>query len=117
MSTISQAATVIFLLKPMLIHNQFLASRGQATVLTTDNIAATRNGTLAEDLQFVVTGLIEHGRFEQRGNPGSAITSFCQQDILQQTIQFTHDNSTVTPAYSLLVRDNQTSVSSDAQAG
>ncbi len=116
-TTNPQPAAITFFWKPILTRNQFLANRGQATVLTTDNIAATRNGTLAEDLQLVVTSVVKHGYFEQRGNSGGAITSFYQQDILQQNIQFTHDNSTETPAYSLLVRDNQSGVSSDVQAG
>ena len=101
----------------MLTSNQFLANRGQVTVLTTANIAATRNGTLAEDLQFVVAGTVQHGRFEQRSNPGNAIISFYQQDILQQIVQFAQDNSTSAPQYSLKVLDNQSGLSSDAQAG
>ena len=104
-------------LETILTRNQFLASRGQVTVLTTDNIAATRNDTVAKDLQFVVTGTVQHGRFEQRSMPGSEITSFYQQDILQQAVQFAHDNSTATPQYSLLVWDNQSGLSSDTQAG
>ena len=94
LTTDPQPAAITFFWKPMLTHNQFLTNRGQTTVLTTDNIAATRNDTLAEDLQFVVTGVVKHGRFEQRGDSGSIITSFYQQDILRQNIQFTHDNST-----------------------
>ena len=106
-ATNPQPATITFFWKPILTRNQFLASRGQVTVLTTDNIAATRNGTAAKDLQFVVTGTVQHGRFEQRSTPGSAITSFYQQDVLQQAIQFAHDNSTGAPQYSLLVWDNR----------
>ena len=117
MTTNPQPATITFFWKPILTRNQFLASRGQVTVLTTDNIAATRNGTVAKDLQFVVTGTVQHGRFEQRSTPGSVITSFYQQDVLQQAIQFAHDNSTAAPQYSLLVWDNQSGLSSDTQAG
>ena len=117
LSTNPQAAEITFFWKPVLTHNQFLTNSGQTTVLTTDNIAATRNSTLAKDLQFVVTGAVKHGRFEQHGNSGSAITSFYQQDILQQNIQFIHDNSTSAPTYSLLVRDNQSGLSSDAEVG
>ena len=116
-ATNPQSATVTFFWKPILTRNQFLASRGQATVLTTDNIAATRNGTVVKDLQFVMTSTVQHGRFEQRSTPGSAISSFYQQDILQQAIQFVHDNSTATPQYSLLVWDNQSGLSSDIQDG
>ncbi len=117
MSTNPQYSNITFFWKPILTHNQFLSNRGQVTVLTTDNIAATRNGTLAKDLQFVVAGTVQHGRFEQRSNPGNAIISFYQQDILQQIIQFAHDNSTGAPQYSLKVLDNQSGLSSDAQTG
>ncbi len=116
-TTNPQSSNITFFWKPILTRNQFLANRGQVTVLTTDNIAATRNGTLAKDLQFVVAGTVQHGRFEQRSNPGNAIISFYQQDILQQIIQFAHDNSTGAPQYSLKVLDNQSGLSSDAQTG
>ena len=60
---------------------------------------------------------MQHGRFEQRSNPGNAIISFYQQDILQQIVQFAQDNSTSAPQYSLKVLDNQSGLSSDPQAG
>ena len=117
MATNPQPSNITFSWKPVLTRNQFLANRGQVTVLTTDNIAATRNGSLAKDLQFVVTGIVKHGRFELHSNPGNAIISFYQDDILQKFIQFAHDNSTEAPSYSLKVVDNQNDLSSDTQAG
>ena len=116
-TTNPQPSNITFSWKPVLTRNQFLANRGQVTVLTTDNIAATRNGSLAKDLQFVVAGTVKQGRFELRSNPGNAIISFYQDDILQHFIQFAHDNSTEAPSYSLKVVDNQSDLSSDTQAG
>ena len=107
----------LFFTNPIITRNQFLISRGQTTLLTSDNIAATRNGTLAQDLQFIVSGTAAHGRFEQRSNPGSTISSFYQENILQQSIQFVHDNSTLAPQYALKVLDNQGGMTSDTQAG
>ena len=118
LTTPLQPVQVTFFKKPALIHNQFLVSRGQSTLLTTDNLAAiTSNGTSAKDLQFVVSETVQHGCFEQRNNLGKAIFSFNQQDILQQAIQFTHDNSSEAPEYLLSVQDTQSHLSSDWQPG
>ena len=63
-------------------------------LLTSDNLAATRAGEMAEDLQFLVSS-VSHGHFEKRSNPGVAISqSFYQKDVMQQSIQFVADNST-----------------------
>ncbi len=117
LTTTAQSVQITFFYKPVITRNQFLISRGQAMPLTSDNIAATRNNSLAEDLQFIVSNAVVHGRFEQRNSPGSAISSFYQEDILQQNIQFVHDNSIAAPEYALKVLDNQGGMSSDTQAG
>ncbi len=108
------SANVTFYVKPVLTQNQFLVSAGQSAWLTSANLAATRAGEMAEDLQFLVSS-VSHGRFEKRGNPGVAILSFYQQDIMQQNIQFVADNSTQIPDCRLKVWDSSTDLSSDVQ--
>ena len=108
------SADIIFYVKPSLTQNQFLVSTGQATVLTSANVAATRAGELAEDLQFLVSSAT-HGRFEKRSSPGTEILSFYQKDVMQQAIQFVPDNSTQTPDSSLKAWDSSTDLASDVQ--
>ncbi|MBS0351114.1 MAG: FG-GAP repeat protein, partial [Proteobacteria bacterium] len=109
------SANIIFNVKPILVKNQFLVSQGQATILTSDNLAATHAGELMEELQFLVSGTVSHGQFEKRSNPGIAILSFYQQDIMQQNIQFISDNSTQTPDCRIKVFDSSADLSSDTQ--
>jgi Cadherin-like len=109
------SANVTFNVKPVLTKNQFLVSTGQPALLTSDNLAATHGGQQEEELQFLVSGTVSHGQFEKRNNPGAAILSFYQQDIMQQNIQFVPDNSLQTPDCRIKVFDSSTDLSSDAQ--
>ncbi len=108
------SANVTFYAKPVLTQNQFLVSSGQSVWLTSDNLAATRAGEMAEDLQFLVSS-VNHGRFEKRNNSGVEILLFSQQDVLQQNIQFVADKSGQLPDCRLKVWDSSTDLASDVQ--
>ncbi len=108
------SANVTFYVKPVLTQNQFLVSTGQSTVLTSSNLAATRAGEVAEDLQFLVSS-VSQGHFEKRSNPGIDIQSFYQKDVMQQNIQFITNNNTQTPDCRLKVWDSSTDLASDIQ--
>ena len=108
------SANVTFYVKPVLTQNQFLVSTGQSALLTSANLAATRAGEIAEDLQFLVSS-VSHGRFEKRNNPGVEVLFFYQKDVMQQSIQFVADNSTQIPDCRLKVWDSSTDLASDIQ--
>ena len=107
------SANVTFNVKPVLTQNQFLVSRGQSVLLTSDNLAATRAGEMAPELQFLVS-TTHNGQFEKRDS-GIKITSFSQKDILQQSIQFVADKSGEVPDCWLKVWDSSTDLASDLQ--
>ncbi len=111
-----EPAKIIFYIQPILQKNQLALSRGQTLSVSTDDIAATRGGQLAGDLQFVITGEVMHGHFEYRSDPGAKITVFSQQEILQSAVQFVHDGSAQPPNYSLSAQDRQTNLTSPVRA-
>ena len=108
----TSSVNVTFYVKPVFTQNQFLASAGQSTILTSVNLAATRAEVMEEGLQFLVS-TVDYGRFEDRSNPGFEIFSFYQKDIIQQRIQFAADKSFQIPNCELQVRDSSTDLSSD----
>ncbi len=113
-STSPQPASINYLVKPILQNNQFAVSKGQAMVLTTDNLLATRSDQALETLQFLPMEMT-HGQYERRSAPGVGITWFNQKEIFQQSILFVHDNSTLPPDGDLVVLDSSTGLSTDAQ--
>ena len=69
---------------------------------------------MAQELQFLVSS-VSHGHFEQRVNPGVAIPSFYQKEVMQQGIQFVTDDSRQLPECQLKAWDSATRLASDIQ--
>ena len=69
---------------------------------------------MAQELQFLVSS-VSYGHFERRVNPGVAIPSFYQKDVIQQSIQFVADDSRQRPECRLKAWDNTTGLASDIQ--
>jgi VCBS repeat-containing protein len=89
---------------PVLGSNALTLTRGGAPVLGAAQLSASDVDNAAAGLIFSVTG-VTHGQFEDVSNPGVAITSFTQAQIIGGQIRFVHDGSTSAPAYSVSVSD------------
>ena len=87
---------------PFMAANRISVTEGTTAALSDSNISyADRDG---DTITFTVTS-VTHGRFELVSNPGTAITSFTQQDVTLGRIAFAHDGSENAPTYSLSASD------------
>lgn len=106
-ASLPQAATVSFIHQGAeLINNQLSISQGQTVTLFATQLSA-QNLDNPEDnpnVLFIVSN-IQHGFFQQIGNPGIPVTSFIQMQVQTGTIQFVHDGSSSMPTYSVAVSD------------
>jgi len=98
---------------PRFINNQLEVYQGQTVVITPEMLKAGDPDNNDPDLVFTITDL-QHGQFEEFSNPGIAITSFTQQNIIDGQIQFVQDGSSNTPSYTVTVSDGELSTSSAA---
>lgn len=114
--TASGPATVAFTTVndlPVFGLNTLTLNEGQTLVLSASNILTTDEETPATGLIYTVSGL-SGGRFELVASPGTAITSFTQDDINNGRVQFVHDGNEVRPTYTLTVSDGENEVESEA---
>ena len=54
---------------------------------------------------------VQHGQFSWSNSPNQVITNFYQQNVTDGRVQFTHDNSTLAPAYRVSVTDGRITTS------
>ena len=107
-STQPQAASIDFDIKPVLKNNQLMINQGQTVTLTSNNLLASHPGTADNDLNFVIS-VVKQGHFAFIGTPDQFIQTFTQQDITDAQVQFTHDNSSTSPAYQVSATDGRAS--------
>jgi len=89
---------------PELINNGLTVGKGERRTLTTNDLSATDVDDDDAALTFIVSD-VQHEQFELKSNPGTPITSFTQQQIIDGNIQFVHDNSNIAPIYQVSVGD------------
>jgi len=89
---------------PVLENNNLVIGKGETITLTTNDLSATDEDDDDSTLTFTVSN-VQHGQFELKSNPGTLITSFTQQQIIDRNIQFVHDDSNVAPTYKVSVDD------------
>jgi len=89
---------------PVLGNNQLTIGEGQTVFLTNSTLNATDSDTNVATLMFTVIN-VQYGQFEDVANPGIPITSFTQQNILDNKIYFVHDGGELAPAYDVKVSD------------
>lgn len=114
--TASSPATVNFTTVndlPVFGINTLTLNEGQTLVLSASNIATTDEETPPAGLLYTVSGL-SGGRFELVASPGTAITSFTQDDINNGRVQFVHNGDELAPTYTLTVSDGENEVESEA---
>ena len=103
-----QPASIDFDTNPLLVNNTLWISQGDTLLLSSEQLSAVHPGAEDSLLQFAITGL-QHGRFTVVGSPSLEISRFYQQNITDRRIQFSHDNSTHPPIYTVSATDGRVS--------
>ena len=99
---------------PELISNALFVNQGKSTIVTTVDLNAKSSDQTANKLIFLIENLV-HGQFDLVINNTlimANLTSFYQQDVTDERIQFLHDGSTQKPAYRVAVTDGRATTSS-----
>jgi hypothetical protein len=91
---------------PILVNNKLTINEGQTVVLNNAMLSATDVDNNDATLTFTVNN-VQYGQFKRSSNPGVAITTFTQQEIIDSEIQFIHDGSKEAPFYKVKVSDGE----------
>ena len=93
---------------PALVTNALTLEEGETVTLDAANLSATDAEAADSALIFTVSS-VSGGQFEEAGAPGTAITSFTQQQLTDSEIRFVHDGGEAAPAYEVSVSDGSLS--------
>ena len=109
-SSASNIATVYFsnqgIYAPQWVSNYLTVTQGEASVLTSRYLLARQppNDQALDNQTLFYMSLIEHGHFSLIHQPQTWITSFSQQQLLGNQVQFVQDGSAATPGYQTAVQ-------------
>ncbi|MBS0351246.1 MAG: FG-GAP repeat protein [Proteobacteria bacterium] len=90
---------------PQLVNNYLTVIQGQATRLSNQYLSAQNplnDQALDNQTMFYISN-IEYGHFSLTTQPRTWITSFSQQQLLENQVQFVQDGSIATPGYQAAV--------------
>jgi hypothetical protein len=107
LSTLVQPASITFIHQgAILTVNQLTINQGQTVTLFSNQLSASDLDNVKDNptLLFSVSA-VQHGYFQQVGNPGFPITGFTQSQLWAGTIQFVHDGSNSPSGYNVSVSD------------
>ena len=94
---------------PSLVTNQMTINEGQTLTLSSSVLLTTDPDTLSSSLTYTVTAAT-NGRFEFVASPGTATTTFTQNDIINSQVRFVHSGGEAAPTASTSVSDGTISV-------
>src|SRR6185503_3188479 len=89
---------------PVLVNNRLIITEGTSVVLTSANLSAIDTDNDENNLQFSISA-VSGGRFELITNPGFAVSSFTQVQVLGGTVRFVHIGGSTAPRYAVSVSD------------
>jgi len=95
---------------PQLINNQLTINENETILISQNILSAYDIDSTDTELVFILNN-IQHGQFERVNNTKTPITTFTQQDIIDQNIQFVHDGGEVAPSYEVKVNDGKSETS------
>ena len=107
LTTLVQPATITFIHQgAVLTTNQLAINQGQTATLFSSQLSANDLDNVKDNpsLIFLVSA-VQHGYFQQAGNPGFPITGFIQSQLQAGTIQFVPDGGSSAPSYNVSVSD------------
>jgi hypothetical protein len=102
-----QPASITFIHQgAVLTTNRLEINQGQTATLFANQLSANDLDNVKNNpgLIFLISA-VEHGYFQQMGNPGFPITGFIQSQLQAGTIQFVHDGGSSAPSYNVSVSD------------
>ena len=105
--TLSQPASITFIHRGAeLTTNQLAINQGQTITFFSNQLSAIDLDNPKDNpIVIFLVSAVQHGFFQQVGNPGYPITSFIQSQLQTGGIQFVHDGSSNAPSYSVAVSD------------
>jgi len=89
-----------------LMNNRLAIKEGTTAPVTLNLLSATSMEAQDNNIVFTIDN-VQHGWFEHVNQLGAAITSFTQQAIRNNAIQFVHDGSDNAPSYGVKANDGQ----------
>ncbi len=98
LSSTAEPAVIDFDATPMLQNNSLVINQGQIVIVNEQMLSATHPTGEDNLLLFMISNLT-YGQFSVVASPDQSLVQFYQQNITDQHIQFTHDNSISAPAY------------------
>lgn len=84
-------------------------NEGGTVTLSTANLLTNDSDSSASSLVYTVNS-VTNGRFERASAPGTAVTTFTQDDVNNGRIRFVHNGGEAAPSASLTVSDGAISV-------
>ena len=106
-TTPTRPAVVTFNQAPLITVNPIILDQGQATLILPQEISATDDQTLSDDLVFQVANITSGDYFEYSSNPGYALTTFKQFTVMIGDVEFMQNGSNIPPVFSIRVIDGQ----------
>ncbi len=104
---LTQPAAITFIHRgATLVNNKFFVNQGQTLTLFSSQLNAKDLDNSNDDPSLIfLASSVQHGYFQQAGNPGVAITGFVQSQVEVGAIQFVHDGSLSAPSCNIGVSD------------
>jgi VCBS repeat-containing protein len=92
---------------PILITNNGLnIAEGQSKVIPIDSLEANDDNTANASLVYTITSAPANGRLEKATNPGVAVSSFTQQNVMDNVVQYVHNGGeTISDSFVFKVSD------------
>lgn len=103
----SQPAVITFNQAPVITVNPLILDQGQATLILPQDISATDDQTVSDDLLFQVANVTDGDYFEYSGDKGYALTTFKQFTVTIGDVEFMQNGSHIPPTFSIRVTDGQ----------
>ena len=104
---LTQPASVTFIHRgATLMNNKLFVNQGQPLALFPSQLSAKDLDNSNDDPSLIfLASSVQHGYFQQAGNPGVTITGFIQSQVNIGAIQFVHDGSMSAPSCHIAVSD------------
>jgi hypothetical protein len=98
---------------PVLGNHNLTVTEGGTVILSAADLSATDAETAAGSLIFEVSN-VTSGQFERTSAPGTAVTSFTQDEVLNGQIAFVHNGGESAPSFDVAVNDGTTTLTAQA---
>ncbi len=96
------------------INTGTTVAEGSTTTITAAMLDSSDVDTTDPNIDYTVTGALTNGQLELTTNPGVGITTFTQDDLVNNRVVYVHDGSeTVADSFDFTVSDGTTTLPTD----